>query len=142
MKLYDPTKVKIVIAGVPIAGGFADGSFVQIKAAADDFSTVVGTDGETTRNALKNRNATVTIRLMQSADANAALSVVSNLDRSGAFVPLPMLITDLNGNTLYAAAHSWIQRPPDVDYDKEAKEREWVCGTDNLTRNDGAYSQV
>jgi hypothetical protein len=138
MKLYNAKNVAIVIAGIPISsiGGFADGSFVEIKQATADYVTVIGTDGQVTRCRTNDRRATVKVKLMQSSDANAALSILSNLDLSvsnGSAIG-PMLIMDNSGKTMYSAAHCWIAQCPDVDFDREAKSREWTIECAALVR--------
>lgn len=141
MKLYNAKNVVVIIAGVPISstGGFADGSFIEIKQTTADFTTVIGTDGQVTRNKTNDRRATVTMKLMQSSDSNALLSILSNLDVSIAngSAAGPLAIQDTNGTALYAASFCWVAKPPDVDFDREAKSREWTIECDNLVRLDG-----
>jgi hypothetical protein len=46
LKIYDPNEVSIIVCGIPIEGGFADGTFVEVQQDSDDFTDVVGADGE------------------------------------------------------------------------------------------------
>lgn len=126
-KVYDSNEVKISIAGIPITGGFADGEFLRIEPETEAFTDVVGTDGEVTRSKSNDGRATATILLMQTAEANAALSALHNQDKNqpgGAGVGR-FLVQDLNGGTLHEAAQCWIQNRPNVSYDREATAREW-----------------
>ncbi len=144
MKLYDPNRVKLVAAGVPVAGGYQDGSFVEVKFMSADYESMAGTDGEVVRSQFHDKRGTVTIKLMQSADANVALSVVRTLGQvagNGADIG-PLAIVDLNGNTLWSAPHSWIVKSPDADFDKTAKVREWTFECDALTNQYGPYVSV
>lgn len=133
-KVYDSNQVKISIAGVPITGGFADGEFVRIERENDAFSDVVGTDGEVTRSKTNDNRATITISLMQTADANLSLSVLHNVDKltTGGSGVGPVLIEDLNGIAIHESAQSWIMNEPDVTYDREAGSREWAIRCSNL----------
>lgn len=137
--VYDPNEITIMVCGIPIEGGFADGSFVEVDQDSDDFDDVVGTDGDVTRSKTNDRRATVTLTLMQSSEANALLSALNNLDRkqsNGAGVG-PLLIKDNQGTSLYAAEKSWIAKPPTAGFDKKAGPREWKIRVADLERFDG-----
>lgn len=139
LKIFDADQVTVVAVGLPITGGYADGEFVAIEQDSDDFTQVVGTDGQVTRSKTNNRVAKVTISLMQSSDCNASLSAINNLDRNnpnGAGVG-PLLIRDRQGTSLYTASKSWVSKPPDVTYDREAGPRKWEITCADLVRFDG-----
>lgn len=127
-KVYDSSEVGVSFAGIPITGGYADGEFVRIERETEAFTDVVGTDGEVTRSGTNDNRANVTIRLMQTAEANALLSALHNTDKatSGGAGVAPLLIEDRNGLTLHEAAKAWIVSSPDSSYDREATPREWV----------------
>lgn len=126
-KVYNADEVAISVAGIPITGGFADGEFVRIERETEAFSDVVGTDGEVTRSKTNDKRATVTIILMQTADANDLLAALHRTDKKtpGGSGVGRTLIEDLNGRALYEAAKSWIMTSPDVSFDREATSREW-----------------
>ena len=138
--VYDPDQVSIMVCGIPIDGGFADGSFIEIEQDSDDFVDVAGTDGDVTRSKTNDRRATVTLTLMQSALGNALLSALSNTDKkkpNGAGVG-PLLIKDNQGTTLFAAEKSWIAKGPPVAFDKTAGPRAWKIRVADLERFDGS----
>lgn len=140
LKVYDSNQVSIVVCGIPISGGYADGEFVRIEQTSEDFLTVVGTDGEVTRSKTNDRRATVTLTLMQSSDSNSLLSALLNLDLltdGGAGVGA-LAITDLGGTALYTASKAWISKPPTVSFDKTATSREWTIECADLVRLDGS----
>lgn len=125
--VYDPNEVSILVCGIPIEGGFADGSFVEIAYTSDAFVTVVGADGDVTRSKTNDKRATITITLMQSSNSNQLLSALANLDQragNGAGVG-PLLIKDNQGLSLYSGEHSWIAKQPDAVFDKTAGPRAW-----------------
>jgi len=139
-KVYDANEVSVSIAGIPIDSGFDDGEFLRIEQEADDFVDKVGTDGEVTRSKTNDRRATITILLMQSSTGNALLSALSNIDRlagNGAGVG-PFLARDRQGTALFAAAESWISKPPNVSFDREPTAREWTLRCASLERFDGS----
>lgn len=138
MKVYDPDQVTVSFAGI-VMQGFADGSFVSISQESDDFSDVVGTDGEVSRSKTNDRRATITFKLMQTSASNVLLSAISNADRdapAGAGVGA-LMIRDRQGTSLYRADEAWISKPPDVDFDRGATSREWTLRCARLQRTDG-----
>src|SRR5882672_5498738 len=82
VKTYDPDQISIAIVGIPVTGGFAEGSMVDIEQDEDGFVEVVGTGGDVTRSKKLNRMCTMTLRLMQASDSNALLSALYNLDQN------------------------------------------------------------
>lgn len=141
-RVYSSNQVKISIAGLLIAGGYADGEFVTIERDTEAFGDVVGTDGEATRFRNNDNRATVTIRLMQSSAMNKILSDLHNADKNaegGAGVGR-LLIEDLNGGTLHEAAACWIQNDPSVAYGREVSEYEWPIRVASLSSSFGEYA--
>lgn len=140
VKVYNSDEVTIAIGPVLITSGFADGEFLRIEDETDDTEDVAGTDGEVAVSRTNDRRATITVMLLQTADANEGLSVLSNLTRfaagmAGAIVPT--LVRDQNGAFVATAENSWVQRPPDAGFDRTATTREWPVRCANLVRNDG-----
>lgn len=138
-KVYDANEVTLNFAGIPIDSGFDDGEFIRIEQESDDFVDKAGTDGEVTRSKTNDRRTTITVILMQSSDGNAALSALNNIDRlanNGAGVA-PILVSDRQGTSIFAAAECWIAKPPDVSYDREPTAREWTLRAANPERFDG-----
>ncbi len=127
VKIYDANQVTVTFAALLIDSGYADGDFVKIEQDSDDFTDVVGTDGEVTRSKTNDRRITVTLSLMQTSSGNSALTAINQLDRSkpnGAGIA-PLMIRDKSGTALYVASKAWISKPPDVSFGKEAGPREW-----------------
>lgn len=139
MKFYDSDQITIIIAGILINKGYADGEFLSVVNNSDAFTTVTGTDGEKTRSKSNDNGAIVTLKLMQTAEANAALSVLHNLDKltSGGAGVGPLLILDRSGTTLFEAESCWIVKRPDASFDRTAKEREWKIEVADLVAFDG-----
>lgn len=138
-KIYDADQVTLVICNLPIDSGFADGEFCRIEQDSDDFTDVVGTDGEVTRSKTNDRRATITILLMQTSVGNTILSTLNNLDRNlpgGAGVGV-LFIRDRQGVAIYTASKCWIAKPPDVSFGREATSREWKIRVSDLKRLDG-----
>jgi hypothetical protein len=138
-KVFDADQVSLVFMGITIDSGYADGEFVTIEQTEQDFTVVVGTDGEVTRSKTNNRHATIKVKLMQTSSGNATLSALNNLDVAtpgGAGVG-PMMIRDRQGTSVYTASKCWIAKPPDVSMDRTATPREWTLECANLVRFDG-----
>ncbi len=145
-KIYNPDEVSIVLGPALINSGYADGEFIRIEAESEDSTDVVGSDGEVAISRTNDRRATITIILMQTADVNTQLSVLSNLFRSapGALGGVvPFLLRDRNsGAGLYTAENAWIAKPPDISFDREATSREWMIRCADLVRIDGGNTTL
>ena len=137
---YNADEVVISFGSVLINSGYADGEFLTIEMDSDTSVDVAGTDGEVCVSRTNDRRATITVKLLQSSKINDQLSAlynlfVNNYSSGGGIVPL--MIKDLNGNSVYTAAHAWISKPPDVSYDRSATSREWTIRVAHLVRTDG-----
>lgn len=145
-KVYNPDEVTIVLGPVLIESGYADGEFVRIESETEDTTDVAGTDGEVTVGRTNDRRATVTILLMQTADANFGLSVLSNLMRAspgGAGAVHPFLLRDRNsGLGIYTAENAWVAKPPDASFDRTATSREWMIRCADLVRVDAGNNNL
>jgi hypothetical protein len=143
VKNYNANQIDLIIAGLPISDGYADGEFVNINQNGDDYALLVGADGSPVRSALNDRSAIVEVTLMQTSNGNslfAALRSAGEIQRltGGAGVDIaPFLIRDKLGTALYTAKESWIAKPPQVMYDKVATPRKWTIAIANLIRFDG-----
>ena len=136
LKIYDATEVDFSFAGIPITGGFDDGEFIRIERETEKFQDQVGTDGEVVRTSTKDNRATITLILMQTAEANEVLRGLVNADDAtpgGSGVGALQIDSKRNdGGVLHEASRAWIQTPPDHAYDREATSREWRFRCDNL----------
>lgn len=139
-KVYDPDQISVMIVGIPITGGFAEGEMVTITQDEDDFSEVVGTMGDVTRSKRMNKMCTITVRLLQASSANALLSALSNIDQAapnGAGIG-PSEIKDLQGTSVFFFDKSWIAKVPDVSFDATDTVREWKVRGNRAARVDGS----
>lgn len=138
-RIYDADQITMVFMGILVDSGYADGEFCRVEQLSDDFTDVVGTDGEVARSKTNDRRATITVTLLQTSSGNAKLSVLNNLDKlaaNGAGVG-PLLIKDLAGTSLYTASKAWIAAPPKVVFSRGAEAREWTIRCADLLRLDG-----
>lgn len=134
MHHYDPDQITIIFAGIRMSG-YADGEFVRVEPASQDFTSKAGTDGEVTRSKTNDRRATITIILEQTSPVNAQLSALRKTDLNapnGAGVGAFLMRDRNNGNTLYKAQNAWIQGPPSSSFGRESGPREWVIEVDKL----------
>lgn len=145
--LYNGDEVTIIFgpALIDSSGGYADGEFCTVVMESDDASDVAGTDGEVAVSRSNDRRATITVKLLQTALMNDVLSALRD-----AFVYVdagiggvhPIYIQDRNGTSLFTGQHAWIQRGPDVSYDREATSREWVIRCSNLVAHHGGNTTL
>lgn len=138
VKVYDPAKVNVIV-GTRRLSGFSDNSVVKVTRNDDMWKLEMGVDGEGTRSKSNNRSGKFEISLMQSSQDNEYLSSLAIADENGNAGIVPVTVSDLNGETLYSGASSWIMKYPDSEYGKEASARVWMLETDNLFVNISGY---
>ena len=127
VKVYDPADVDLLIADIPIAG-FADGEMITLEFTSQAFTSMAGSDGEVARSKSNDRRAVCTVKLLQTSDSNDLLSALYASDQlasNGAGIGA-FLLRDGQGRSLYTAAECWIQKHPNVSFDREPTPREWV----------------
>lgn len=134
MKAVNPTHFTIQIGGFFISSGFADGEFFSAEPESDSVGSVVGTDGEVAVSVMYDKRWTVTLKLLQSADANVLCSELYNLKRQTAKSPLgffPFLAKHSDTGEYLTATDACFSRPPTISQDRTATTREWkilLCG--------------
>jgi hypothetical protein len=133
---YDPGKVAASFRGVPLIG-IASGTFISAERTEDAYSMEVGSGGDVTRVQSRNRTGSVTFTLMAASPANDLLSGLARQDELFGVGFGPLLVKDLNGNTLLAAETAWIRKVPTVDFADEAGAREWVIDCAELRMHVG-----
>lgn len=133
---YSPGDIVVVLKGVPISG-YATDSFITAAREEATFTKRTGADGMTTRTRSRNKSGSVTLRLENASPTNDRLSALHAVDESTGLGYGPLLIKDLNGNTLLKAANAWVTKPADFERGKEAGESEWIIECDRLEGNIG-----
>lgn len=138
LKTYSAAEVSMV-AGPIMITGMADGTMVKVSFNEDAFKLMIGADGDGVRSKSNNRSGKITFSLLQSSNANDALSALTNLDvasPNGDGI-VPLMIKDNSGRTLVSAEKAWIIKQADVEFAREAGNREWTFETDSLFVNNG-----
>lgn len=129
VRTYNSDKVIVTIGGIPMTG-LADGTFVEISPLSDSVSSQAGADGEVARAISTDRRHNVSITLQQTSLSNLALSGMFELDQASSGGSMaPVLVQDLSGTTVFAAAQAWIKRPPNIVFSKEIEGRQWQLET-------------
>jgi hypothetical protein len=124
VRTYDANKV-VVVFGANILTGFADGSFLTVERSEDSFTVYVGSSGEVARSRSNNKTGTSTLKLMQTSLSNDILSAYMVADELSGQGIVPFQVKDLQGTTLVLAKESWVLKPADAEFAREAGEREW-----------------
>ena len=125
VRTYDPAGVTVSVGGYPIQG-FADGTFINVERSADLFSKVVGADGFTSRSKSNDRSGTVTITLKQTSPSNDVLAGIQLLDEVSNQGVVPVMVKDINGNTLVFSESGWIRKAPTIEEGRDLTDREWA----------------
>lgn len=125
IRSYDAKMVQVIIGVVPIIG-FAPESFVKIERNQPTFRMITGAYGEITRVMDTNLTGTMTLSLMQTSESNAVLTTLQYADELGKFGVLPILVIDLSGGSAGFSMTGWIQKPPELEFQKGLVSRKWT----------------
>lgn len=127
LREWNASEIAMSFAGIPITG-LADGEFVTIEMASDDYGDTNGADGETTRWRTNDRRATVTFKVMSTSQSLPALMAVSNTDLAalnGGGVGA-LQIANLTTGERFEAPEAWIMKQPNVSMGREVSAREFT----------------
>lgn len=128
VKTYSSKQI-IIAFGPHTITGYADDSFVTIDQNGDGTTKVVGCDGEVARSLSPDKTHQVKISLLQTSNSNKYLNKIRKLDVETGEGVMPLMITDLRGNTMFHAPEAWITKDPSRGYGKATTNREWIFDT-------------
>lgn len=135
MLTYDVKKVVVAFGGVTLEG-YMSGSKVNIAYKNEMFILTIGCDGSGSRGKTNDLSARVTVRLQQTSKSNDFLTGCFVADGESAVgAPLPLMISDKSGRSLFVSESAYLVKLPDADYAPEVGERVWVIETDALVAN-------
>lgn len=132
VRTYAPQEVRVAWGGFPITG-FADGEFINITLNADVTDEVIGAQGTVALTKIANWTGTVTLTLLQNAEANLYLSgIYAAQQRAADVVRENMTITDPSGSTLYECRLTHMKRAADVVLSDGQNSKTWTFFVSNL----------
>ena len=123
--------------------GFQPGSWAagcMILCENDPQCTHVSADGTVTRVRNNNRMGKIVLTYGQNATALDTLSAINHLDEASGTGARMITVEDGNGRSIATAPQSWLAKPPDAEYQKEATTREWSFDCDHLTHKLGGLT--
>lgn len=125
VKTVDPKNIILTVGG-HIISGYADGTFISVERAEDAYAESVGADGEVVRVRSHNRLTALTVTLQQTSESNSVLSTIAQLDERANAGVVPVLLKEIDGDTVIASGKAWIKKFANVEYSKEITNREWT----------------
>ena len=122
-----------VIFGVLELQGFGEGDdVIVIETDADQFTKIVGAKGDVTRVQSSDESVTVTIKLLQTSNSNAALNTLYLADKETGAGALPMIITDLESGEVYSIPNAWVMKQPTITRGQGVNTTDWIFQGDRL----------
>jgi hypothetical protein len=118
-KTYDAKSVSVIVDGVYLTD--LGESMVEIEKDEDNFSVVVGAQGDTVRSKVNNNLGTITVTLQQTSPQIAYLDKLAN---SGALVPISVISAGDPKETT-SSTEAFIKKPASRTYGAEAEDREF-----------------
>jgi hypothetical protein len=118
----------LIAVGAIKMQGFGDGNAIEIEAQGDAWVTIVGVDGSVARAATNNTLSKVTIKLLQTAPANAKMSQIFLADTG---VPtglvVPFVFRDLAGSDQFTSPFFWVNKRPKIERGAKIATIDWEC---------------
>lgn len=121
---YSPDQILIIFKGQDIQG-LADGTFVKAVRSEKSFKTKVGARGAVTRIRMRNFTGIVTVTLQSISSSNDVLQAFLDADEEFGTGVGPLMIKDLNSNTLATADKAWATKVPDLERSDDGPNTEW-----------------
>lgn len=120
-KLYDPTKVKVFLAGIPVRD-YGEDTFISLSRMADLRTPTVGADGNVTINRSANMTGTLELTIMSNSATNNVLNILATRDEG-----FPLAIVDANfaGDLGAATSYAFVANIPDFERGAEIGENVW-----------------
>ena len=144
VKMYDPSAVSILLAGVLPITGVAEGSFVSVAKDTPYYTTSKSTDGQVYRTFQNDNTFTIKITLASSSESNGWFDKLLKADvitQKGIF---PLFIKDMSGSSFFYSTSSWIEAEPNLVFADNVEALEWTIrssqGLINYGGNDGEAS--
>lgn len=124
--LYSPEDVVILLGGIYQIEGLHEGSFISIAEDGDRWTTSVTPDGQVSRTHNKLMTHSISLTLSSVADDNSILSAWASADGILYGAMFPIFIKDTNGNSMFYAPVSWIEKVPSATFSGDVESREWI----------------
>lgn len=124
--LYSPEDVLILVGGIYPIEGLHEGSFISITEDGERWATTVTADGKVSRSHNKIMTHTISLTLSSVANDNSVLSSWASADGILYGAMFPLFIKDTNGNTMFYAPVSWVEKVPSSSFSGEVEGREWT----------------
>ncbi len=125
VKTYDPNSIYVIVGVFPI-GGFADGTAIEARRAEQTYKKVSGINGLISRRRSFDKSGEITFTLAQTSLSNLTLSAIMLADEYTGNGVIPLVIYDIDTQSVVLSAFGWLRKPPDVTYGKDLSNRQWV----------------
>lgn len=137
MKTYDFNQVSCIVGGNAVTG-FAEGDgVIKIEYDKEEFTTIIGANGEATRSKSNNKSAKVMLKLLKTSLANDILNGFYQADRLSNGGVFPFMLKDNNGTELHSAEQMWVEKVPASGHGENPDATEWTLRTHYLVSNYG-----
>lgn len=134
---FDAAQVTVSFNGI-LLYGYAPGEFLTIERDENMFNKVIGAAGEGARAKTNNKGGMVTLRLLQTSDANDLLSALALADENLNTGSGVLMIRDNSGTLICVCDDAWIQKLPTINFGTEITTKEWVFECVNIQYNGGS----
>jgi hypothetical protein len=132
---YDSVKHDLVltIADIPYKmSDYGDDTKITIAYEEDFKSTTMGVDGDYTKSKNHNRNALITLKILQDSPLNAIMTISA---AAGEDIAVAHVDRNFSGDVGHFSSDAYFVKIPDLAIGMTAGSREWVIRAHNLKAN-------
>jgi hypothetical protein len=119
---YDPSQVKLMIAGVDAVGW----DTISIKKSSPTYRLVKGINGKHTRIQDYDTSATIVLSVMQTSPTNDILSRVHELDVTNGTGRLEITLKDYSGDSEFSSVEAFIESYPEAKFSDSIQFNVWT----------------
>jgi hypothetical protein len=140
IQTYDPTSVIVTVDNYVVTG-FAPDTFVTAKWRDAGMRAVIGCEGEVTRSRSVDPAGSITLSLLQTADANHVLYAHWQDGQSRGTGIFTVQVKNLDATELHHGARAWVVKPPEFVNATDVKMRNWEIFVADMATDLAAYDR-
>ncbi len=122
---FDFSQVTFTFAGFGISGYGDVDDAITYSRRNDMWELIVGADGDSVFVKKGDKSGVVVAKLLPSSASNDTFSAIALAAENGIAVPSPLMVNDLNGRSLLAAAKCMCMKIPDGALGKNLGTNDW-----------------
>jgi hypothetical protein len=127
--VYSMLGVMAAVDGLRVVGMFDGDDAITVESREDEGDWLIGADGSALFSQTADASAQITLKLQHTSPTHQQLLNKMAQQRSGALIPFPFDVTDVNGGEGSHSGNCLVMKAPSQQYGENATVREWVLAS-------------